>query len=282
MWSEFRKCQVLADLAAARGKAFSALPPEEIRQVWQKGISEEVWLAAIAGEEDVEVCLEASLTMFEAAVLGVDAAQDLACLWEDNHRIYEQAEPGMRVAILQAVAWLYRYPYQSFEPKPKHDLMLSLNLPEVEALLIPLAKSLSAAGMEAVARADYGMDVEIHKASLQEMLAGADMAYPKHDDNWSLVAEVVELVAHVPGELGHAPCLAIVLLDAVQSGDDRDNAAFRWERQAEYILQMPERMRAPLCAGFRFLYESRPDWGDFLFERAGQPVLLPTGIGARG
>lgn len=136
--------------------------------------------------------------------------------------------------------------------------------------------------MEAVARADYGMDVEIHKAGLQEMLAGTDMAYPKHDDNWPLVAEVVELVSHVPGQFGHAPCLAIVLLDAIRSDDHCDNAAFRWEQQAEYILQMPERMRAPLVAGFRYLYESDPDWGDFLFEKAGQPVLLPTGIGVRG
>lgn len=74
MWSEFRKCQVLADLAAASGKAFSALPPEELR-----------------------------------------------------------------VAVLQAVAWLHRYSYQRFEPEPKRELMLSRSLAEVEALLIPLA-----------------------------------------------------------------------------------------------------------------------------------------------
>ncbi|SMX26730.1 hypothetical protein TRP8649_00815 [Pelagimonas phthalicica] len=278
MWSEFRKCQVLADLAAAGGKAVDVLPQEEARRAWQDAITDEIWLAAIAGEEDAGACLEASLTLFEGAVLGVEAVQDLAWLWEDNHRIYEQAAPEMRVALLQAVAWLQRFSHQRFEPEPKRELMLSRSLAEVEALLIPLAKSLSAAGVEAVARAEYGGDVEIHKAGLQKMLAGTDMVYPDPSDRRH-PAEVVELVSHVPGQFGHAPCLAIVLLDAVRSGDDCDNAAFRWKLQAEYILQMPERMRAPLVAGFRYLYESNPDWGDFLYPRGRGMTPVPSSVG---
>ncbi|MBO9464356.1 hypothetical protein J7443_03865 [Tropicibacter sp. R15_0] len=52
MWSEFRRFQVLADLAAAGSKAVDVLPLEEARRVRQDAITDEIWLAAIAGEED--------------------------------------------------------------------------------------------------------------------------------------------------------------------------------------------------------------------------------------
>ena len=109
-----------------------------------------------------------------------------------------------------------------------------------------------------VARADYGSDVARHRTALEVLLADPAVAYPP-GEYW-YPAEVVELVAHVPGSPGYIPCMAIVLLDALRTGDRSGNAVFHLENQWAELEALPRRPRDAFFAAFRHLYESDPAW----------------------
>ncbi len=141
---------------------------------------------------------------------------------------------------------------------PEADAYLSRSLAEVEAFLIPIAKAMTVAEVDQIARLDGGgMDWQKHKTALQGVLARADVSYPKDDRTW-YPAEVVEAAAHIMGAAGRAPAMAIVLLDAIRNGDDRANTEFYYATQSHKLWALPSEARRALMAGFRYMYESEP------------------------
>ena len=128
-----------------------------------------------------------------------------------------------------------------------------------EAVVVPLlrmARAMTVADLLAVAQADRGQDVERHLAALRQITLPMEGVFPA-GETWFGV-EVVELVSHVPGSVGHAGCTAILLLNAVATGDCMGWFDFRWIRQWPQYLALPPASREPVLAGLRYLYESDP------------------------
>ena len=129
---------------------------------------------------------------------------------------------------------------------------------DLERALIALARQMTPAEIDHIARADYGCDVARHHAALLTLLADPHVACPP-GEAW-YPAEVVELVSHVLGTPGHMPCLAIVLLDALRTGDLHGNAEFRLANQFAELLALPQPARSVLLAAFRHIYETERNW----------------------
>jgi hypothetical protein len=144
---------------------------------------------------------------------------------------------------------------------------------DLEPTLIALARQMTTAEQDHIARADYCQDATRHHAALVNLLADPELAYPP-GEVW-FPAEVVELISHVPGEPGHVPCLAIVLLDALRTGDDRGDADYRLGTQFGDILALPRPKRAVLIAAFRHIYETKQTWNPSV-PKAGLPMDQTT------
>ncbi len=227
---------------------------------WDAEFNDDVWGDAVAAEDDPDGCLVASLKLLAGAVLGSDKAQGLDWLWDENREFYHAAPVMVRAAIMQALGWVARYGGQVFEPMPTAEARLSRDLPEVEAQLIAVAKAMTAEEVDAVTGVVWCDDWRRHKAALQKMLASADVAYPAEDKTW-YPAEAVESTAHMPKAVGYAPCLAIVVLDAVRGGDVRDFTLDSFGQIVRTARECPTVQRRAVMAGLRYLYESNSDWG---------------------
>lgn len=245
--TDFRERQVLADLeraAAAGASGMAGLDPEE---------------AAVLLHDTIE---------------RRGNGEAVAALWARHADKLRRMPPPVRAALMNGVEHLLTHGLIPADCQPEAADLLTYPLPRLETALIALARTMSRTEIDHVARADYGNDVTRHRQALTALLADARVAYPG-DDAW-FPAEVVELVSHVPGQPGHVPSLAIVLLDALRSGDRHGNAQFRLENQFAEIARLLPNARDTLFAGFRHLYEANRAWSPSLPETFTLPWAEPA------
>lgn len=70
----------------------------------------------------------------------------------------------------------------------------------------------------------------------------------------------VELVANTPGAPGFEGCTALMLLNALQTGDFRGWVASRWETQGAAYCTLRASARDPVLAAVRYVYETDPSF----------------------
>lgn len=250
--SDFRTRQVLADLGRVNLSRPIADP----------------WAVANAVTATPELRRAAIAVILRDAVANDTPALALEGLWERHRTITTAAAAPVRAALMVAFDHLRRRGNVGEVCTPTAEELATCPAARIEAALITIARQMSAVDLDHVARADYGCDADRHRSALHDLLADPRVSYPP-DDRW-YPAEVVGLVSHVPGDPGHIPCLAIVLLDALRTGDLHGNASFRLEQQFGDIDRLPRIARHTFLAAFRHLYEVHPTWDPAL---AGGAVL---------
>ncbi|KRS19815.1 hypothetical protein [Roseovarius indicus] len=137
---------------------------------------------------------------------------------------------------------------------------------EVCAKLCALARAAGPEDRKAVAMADYGNDWEQHLSRLNDVIDAQACVIAKRD-NW-FPLETVQLKSHCPGEQGHVPALAVLLVTSICNGDIHGDIEFRWQRQAAEWRALPGGERCAIMNGVRHVYESLPDW---------EPDVRPVG-----
>jgi hypothetical protein len=70
----------------------------------------------------------------------------------------------------------------------------------------------------------------------------------------------VELVANLPGTPGFEGCTALLLLNALQTGDQPGWVCAHWARHGADYLALRPSARDPVLAAVRWFYESEPDF----------------------
>jgi hypothetical protein len=258
---DFRTLQVLCDLDRVMGNHPSV----------------DIWTTAL------DICAEpvrvwaaiASILRDEIMVRKGDPALDV--IWRERIASIRTAPPQVRAALMNGFDYLRALNLTPEDCSPSPEDLISHPKDRIEAALISIARRMTPEELDHVARADYGCDAVRHRAALVELLHTDDLSYPP-GEVW-FPAEVVELVSHVPGQLGHIPCLAIILLDALRNGDWQDNASYRFANQFVEIDRLAEEVRKPFFAAFRHLYESDRSWNpvptDFKRSGAFLPVSIP-------
>jgi hypothetical protein len=249
---DFRTRQVLADLGRVN------LPRPIV----------DPWTVANAVKATPELRCASIAVILQGAVTDDTPVLALEGLWTRHRTIITAAAAPVRAALTVAFDHLRRRGKVGEICTPMAEELATCPADRIEAALIAIARQMTAVDLDHVARADYGCDTDRHRAALYALLADQRVSYPP-DDRW-YPAEVVELVSHVPGDPGHISCLAIVLLDALRTGDLHGNASFRLEQQFNAIARLPRIARDTFLAVFRHLYEVHPAWDPAL---AGGAVL---------
>lgn len=199
-----------------------------------------------------------------AKALDAQPAPKSATDWITLTKPLGSAPSGVLAALAQGLLRLHDY---DLIPEPTDipaQARLTRPKDRVDADLVKLARGhLSVEVCKIVAQADYGYRADEHEAALLHMRDIGFTNIPLKE-RW-LPMEVLELVSHVPRDFGHLPCLAVVMLDAVRNHDAYGASSFRWENQHAHLLALPDHMRDPICAAFRFLYENG-DGEDLYFD----------------
>ena len=251
--SDFRTRQVLADLGRVAGA----------------GLATDPWAAAFDPDIRPKALWPALAALLHLSIEVGEADPVLAGLWQRHRRAIATAPAPIRAALMQGVLHLRDLGLLDLADAPGPADLVTTPLRQLAPPLIAIARRMTPEERDHVARADYGCDAARHRAALEVLLAHPEVAYPP-GEFW-YPAEVVELVSHVPGQPGHVPCLAIVLLDALRTGDQRGDAEFRLQQQFAEIAGLDPPVRDAFFAAFRHLYESVPHWSPSVPE----PLFLP-------
>jgi len=254
--TDFRTRQVLADLERVIDTGEDSDP-----------VDSDLWAAVFRPTINRQDLYPAVASVLLHLVKTATRDPQLDVLWSRHLPTLRATPAPIRAALMQAFEHLRQHHLAPEECRPRPDDLITARLQDLEPLLIARARQMTLSEIDHISRADYGCDVARHKAALILLLADPHLAYPPAEV-W-FPAEVVELVSHLPGAPGHVPCLAIVLLDALRSGDHTGNARNRLESQFLQIAGLPE---APqFFAAFRHLYEADGNWNPTLPEH----VTLP-------
>lgn len=208
-----------------------------------------------AGSEQIWGDLAGAL--YTAVEAGFPAPQ-LEQAWRDKAKTVRAAPAQVRAALMNGFAHLCDLRLIAEECRPGPDDVLTRPQAGIESALMAIARKMTTAERDSVAQADHGSDAARHRAALDDLLQDDRLAYPP-GESW-FPAEVIELVSHVPGHPGHVPCMAIVLLDALRTGDARGDAEYRFSQQSRGIERLDPPIRDIFLAAFRHLYEGNRDW----------------------
>ncbi|WP_137110009.1 hypothetical protein [Rhodobacter sp. SY28-1] len=235
---DFSSRQALADLERAAGG--DPLADDTSAAFDRAALPDRVWAA--------------TASLLWQAMAGGRRDPFLEDIWDQWQAELLAAPAPIRAALMNGFQRLRDLGLLEERCKPLPDHRVTHPRSSVDAALKTIARAMTLPEMDHIARADYGMDVARHRDALVALLADPDVAYPP-GEFW-YPAEVVELVAHVPKSTGYIPCMAIVLLDALRTGDMQDNATFRLQGQWAELFALPQRARDSFLAAYRHLYET--------------------------
>ncbi|MEM9342835.1 MAG: hypothetical protein AAGA87_07300 [Pseudomonadota bacterium] len=186
----------------------------------------------------------------------------------------------LRAAVLRGVDTLdfARYTWDATEHLWPEVSRVTRDAEPILPELFRIARAMDEPTRKSVAAADYGSDIDKHLGALNDVLASEDCLFPKNDAWYP--SEVVELVAHVAETPGFTPCTALLLANSLQGRDMTDWFEFRWIHLATKYKRLPSRVRLPILAGIRHLYERDEEF--LAYERPKRtrydPVLTPDAL----
>jgi hypothetical protein len=239
---DFRTRQALADLKRVAGG--DRLPDDICIAFDHSALPDRLWAAA-------------ARLLWQALASGSEEPF-LEDLWDQRHAALIAAPAPIRAALMNGFNRLCDLMLLLDSCRPGPNDLVTLSRTSLEPALMTLARAMTLREIDHISRGDYAYNVDRYREALATLLEDPRMVYPP--GQYRYPAEVVELVAHVPGSPGYIPCMAIVLLDALRYGDHISNAEFRLERQWAKLEGLPQRPRDAFLATFRHLYESKPHW----------------------
>ena len=258
MWdADFRERQVLADLQ--RVAALQSVP--------------DPWPALIAPDASAKLRSAAASVLLQLMIETGTPDPAAEEVWLTFQQDFLAQPAPVRAGLVNGFDQLRQRGFGAETCQPAPADRVTHPRADLERALIALAGQMTPAEIDHIACADYGNDADQHRAALTTLLADTRVAYPP-GEFW-YPAEVVELVSHVPGAPGHVPCLAIVLLDALRTGDLHGNAEFRLQNQFTDLLALPQPTRAVLLAAFRHIYETERNWSPSI-PATGLPIDQTT------
>ncbi|MGH1370043.1 MAG: hypothetical protein ACRBCL_15630 [Maritimibacter sp.] len=149
---------------------------------------------------------------------------------------------------------------------------VALPVAEVLEPLRAFVRTADEAVLRAISLADYGSDADKHFDALKTVVFEDGCILPS-DDTW-FPLEVVQLTSHVPSERGHPVALSILLATAVQRGDEYGDIAYRWVAQAPDWASLPDKIRIPIMAAVRHIFQSDVSFMEYDSDLT--PERLPT------
>jgi hypothetical protein len=205
-----------------------------------------------AGEDFASAaCLWLIAALEDSAVL-----TSVEGLWESRILSHERWQPGQRAAAVQALWRLHDTGVLPGVESRHASAGLTRRGETIAPTLLAIARRLCASDdvIRQVSRADHGWESEKHLAALRRVLARESGQFDR-EESW-YPSEVVELIAHVPGNPGFVECSALLLLNALATHDLHGHFESRWERMGAAYLDLPEPDRLPFLRGIRYLYEA--------------------------
>jgi hypothetical protein len=182
----------------------------------------------------------------------------LAEVWDEAARRLTERPATLRAAVANGLVRAGELGLMALKTPPSLDDCLTREAAEISEHLLQIARSMRPDQLDAVARADFGDDAALHLGGLKDLIGKRNGILRAGE--YIIPLEVVQLSSNDPDHPGFAGCTAILLLNALESGDRHNRFKFHWARKGEAYGQLKPSHRDPILAAFRHIYESDRDF----------------------
>lgn len=170
---------------------------------------------------------------------------------------YREASSPVRAALMNGFRVAHGMRRVNLDAVPKgHDLH-TYDGEDLLRLLGRIARSMTPEIRDLVCLKAPEDTRAVHRAALDNCLSTSCVL--SEFGTW-FPGEVVALVSQDVAHVAHAPCLALVLINAITTRDLGGKMAFCWEEQAPQIMRLQAEYRVAIVAGVRHLHEMGFDW----------------------
>lgn len=220
-----------------------------------------VTLASALPDDDFDAFVCATAILIADEIQGGEGMNSLYWHWDAYHDHYRMAEPHVRATLIGGFDALASSGRLALEPMPRPDDLIGRPQDEVVGGLAELAHGMAPQTIQGLSLALHGRDADRHRMAIEWILRDPLCRMPERSRRYP--AEVLAVVAGQPASEGFAEAVALLLIDAIRTGDGYGEAAASWSAHATEFTLLPAAARRPICAGFRHLFEKMPYWSPY-------------------
>ena len=290
----FKIMQVLSDLQSAAATGFSGLAARispklksNLRRVIfeqeckmtsadVKALHAELMMVASMPDQDHPSFMTATVILLADRLQYGAGEDDLYWNWDAFQDRYREAPSPVRAALMNGFRCAHAMRRVKLDTPPSGTDLRTYDEEDLVRLLRIIARSMTDEMRSDVCALAPEEIQSVHRVALENCLKSSCILL---DFGGWFPSEVVEKVSLDSEHPAYAACTALVLLDAIATGDSRGRMAFRYEELAsEYFALSPE-VRMPTVAGLRHLHEMEGEWEPYAgwspearFEKA---IVMP-------
>lgn len=174
----------------------------------------------------------------------------LAEAWDEACKRLRDWPATLRAAVANGLVRASKRYLIHLEMGPTHLDCLTRGGVEVSEHLLQIARSLRRHELEAISRADYGMNADAYLDALIDTLARRSGVFPTEGVS---PYEVVNLTSFDTKSQAFAGCTALILLNCLKTGSCD---GFHWEEYGAVYCGLKPSQRDAILAGIRHIYET--------------------------
>ena len=290
----FKTMQVLSDLQSVAATGFSDLSARlspKVKSILRRVIYDqhckmnaqdvkvlhpELMMVASMPDQDHRSFMTATAILLSDRLQHGAGEDDLFWNWDAFQDRFREAPSPVRAALMNGFRCAHAMGRVKLDQPPKGTDLRTYDETDLIRLLQIIARSMTDEVRDLVCSLAPEEIREVHRKALENCLRGSCTL--SEFGGW-FPSEVVESASLDSTHPAYASCTALILLDAIATGDARGRMAHRYEELAEEYFQLSPDIRAPMVAGLRHLHEMDGGWEPYSGwrpeERLNKAIVMP-------
>lgn len=273
--TSFKQMQILSDLRSAAATGFSDLATHidprrksTLRKVifdqecrMTEGDAQklhgELMMVASMPDQDHGAFMTATIILLADRLQHGAGEDDLYWNWDAFQERFHEAPSPVRAALMNGFRCAHGMKLVKLDRPPKGSDLRTYDEDDLIRLLKIIARSMSDDVRRQLCDLAPLEVRDVHRNSLENCLRSSCVL--SEFGNW-FPGEVVEKASLETGHPAQDASTALLLIDAISTGDAKGKMAFRYEELAEDYFQLNQEVRVPMIAALRHLHEMEQNW----------------------
>lgn len=222
-----------------------------------KALHAELLMVASMPDQDHPSFMTATVLLLADRLQYGAGEDDLYWNWDAFQDRFREAPSPVRAALMNGFRCAHAMRRVKLDAPPSGTDLRTYDEEDLVRLLRIIARSMTDEMRNDVCALAPDEIQSVHRAALENCLKSSCIL--SEFGGW-FPSEVIEKVSLDSDHPAYAACTALVLLDAIATGDSKGRMAFRYEELASEYFSLAPEVRMPTVAGLRHLHEMETEW----------------------
>lgn len=201
---------------------------------------------------------------------------DLYWNWDAFQERFKEAHSPIRAALMNGFRCAHRMELVNLDHPPRGRDLSTYDQADLIRLLRIIARSIPDDLKDHLCELAPEQIRPVHRAALENCLRTSCVL--SEFGGW-FPSEIIEKASLDSSHPAYAACTALLLIDAISTGDASGKMASRYEELAEEYYMMQKEFRVPMVAGLRHLHEMEAEWEPYATwddnKRLNKAIVMP-------